>query len=166
MEHRIVELGSFKLVGFKKETTNAKRKGYKDCPAFWNEILASGKQEALLPLINCQPYGLISASFYNTDASDPKKFDYVIGVATTNDTPEGLVSMEVPALTWAVFPCTRETSEKTQYAVVAKWAPKSKEYKLLNSGYITGKMTSSGPDMEVYGAGDEVEVWVPVKRKL
>lgn len=165
MEHRIVELESFKLVGYKIASTNHKRQGMKDCPAFWNEIVASDKQAALLPLINHEPFGLIGASFYNVDERDPKKFDYYIGVATTDETPEGLEEVVVPATIWAVFPTTREKSGKTQFNIVAKWAPKSKEYKLLNSGYLTGKMTSGGPDMEVYGQGKDVEIWVPVRGK-
>lgn len=165
MEHRIVELESFKLVGFKKESTNDQQQGMKDSPAFWNEILSSGKQESLLPLINHEPFGLIGASFYNVDEQDAKRFDYYIAVATTSDTPAGLAEVEVPANTWAVFPCTRKTSGKTQFAIVTKWAPESKEYKLLNDGYATGEMISGGPDLEVYGQGDEVEIWVPVRRK-
>lgn len=165
MEHRIVELESFKLVGFKKESTNDNRQGMKDCPAFWNEILSSGKQEALLPLINHEPFGLIGASFYNIDEQDAKRFDYYIAAATTSDTSAELAEVEVPANTWAVFPCTRKTSGKTQFEIVTKWAPESTEYVLLNDGYATGEMTSAGPDLEVYGQGDEIEIWVPVRRK-
>lgn len=165
MEHRIVELENFKLVGFKKESTNENRQGMKDCPAFWNEILSSNKQNDLLPMINHEPFGLIGASFYNTEKADAKKFDYYIAVATTNDTPEDLVEVEVPANTWAVFPCTRETSGKTQFAIVTKWAPESEEYELLNDGYATGDMISGGPDLEVYGQGDDIEIWVPVRKR-
>ncbi|MGM0167030.1 hypothetical protein IGI39_002010 [Enterococcus sp. AZ135] len=165
MEHRIVELESFKLVGFKQVSTNANRQGMKDCPAFWNAIVSTGKQEKLLPLINHEPFGLIGASFYNVDETDAQKFDYYIAVATTNETPEGVSEVEVPANTWAVFPCTRETSGKTQFAIVSNWAPQSKEYELLNDGYMTEEMTSGGPDLEVYGQGEEIEVWVPVRRK-
>lgn len=165
MEHRIVELESFKLVGFKKKSSNEKRQGMKDCPAFWNEIVSSGKQEALLPLINHEPFGLIGASFYNVDKEDAKIFDYYIAVATISETPDDLAEVEVPANTWAVFPTTRKASGKTQFAIVTKWAPQSSEYELLNNGYATGEMTSSGPDIEVYGQGEEVEIWVPVRKK-
>ncbi|MBO0455045.1 GyrI-like domain-containing protein [Candidatus Enterococcus murrayae] len=165
MEHRIVELASFKLVGFKKESTNANRQGMKDCPAFWNEIVSAGKQESLLPMINHEPFGLIGASFYNVDDTDAQKFDYYIAVATTNDTPADLYEVEVPANMWAVFPCTRKTSGKTQFAIVSKWAPQSTEYELLNEGYMTGEMISGGPDLEVYGRGDDIEIWVPVRKK-
>lgn len=165
MEHRIVELEAFKLVGYKKESTNQNQQGMKDCPAFWNELFSSGKQEALLPLINREPFGLIGASFYNVDAQDAKRFDYYIGVATTVETPEKLEEMEVPANTWAVFPTTREASGQTQFNIVAKWGPQSEEYELLNTGYMTGDMTSAGPDLEVYGQGNAIEIWVPVRKK-
>ncbi|MEO1768520.1 GyrI-like domain-containing protein [Candidatus Enterococcus ferrettii] len=165
MEHRIVELDAFKIVGYKKESTNENQQGMQDCPAHWGEILSTGKQEALLPLINREPFGLIGASFYNIDSNDAKRFDYYISVATTEETPDGLEEIEVPANTWAVFPTTKEASGQTQVEIVSKWGPQSEEYELLNTGYMTGEMASGGPDMEVYGSGNDIEIWVPVKKK-
>lgn len=165
MEHRIVELDAFKVVGYKKESTNENQQGMQDCPALWGEVLSASKQEALLPLINREPFGLIGASFYNVDATDAKRFDYYICAATTSETPEGLSEMEVPANTWAVFPTTKEASGQTQFDIVTKWGPQSTDYELLNNGYMTGEMVSGGPDMEVYGQGDDIEIWVPVKKK-
>ena len=165
MDYRIVELDNFKLAGFKKASTNEKQQGMKDCPALWNEVMSSGKHELLLPLINHEPYGLIGASFYNVDTTDAKKFDYYIAVATTSQIPEELTEVEVPANSWAVFPCTRKTSGKTQFAIVTQWAAQTNDYELLNTGYATGEMVSAGPDLEVYGQGDEVEIWVPVRKK-
>ncbi|EOH94705.1 GyrI-like domain-containing protein [Enterococcus pallens] len=165
MDYRIVELDGFKVVGYKKESTNEKQQGMQDCPAFWGEILSTRKQEALLPLINRQPFGLIGASFYNVDPDDGKRFDYYISAATTLETPAGLEEREVPANTWAVFPTTKEASGQTQFEIVSAWGPQSKDYELLNTGYLTGEMASGGPDMEVYGRGDDIEIWVPVKKK-
>lgn len=88
-------------------------KGMRDCPNFWKQILKEGMQESLLPLIDRPPFGLIVASFYNVNEGDPKKFDYYIGVATNQPTPDGLVEIIVPARTWAVFPCTRKNKKKT-----------------------------------------------------
>ena len=165
MEFRIEELAEFKIVGYKIHSTNAFMKGMKDCPAFWKEILKAGKQEMLLPMMNQQPLGLMGVSVYNVDCNDSKKFDYYIAVSTNEETPEGLEEYTIPAMTWAVFTCTRKTSGKTQMAIVNKWAPRQTEYELLNSGYKSGKMISSAPDIEVYGMGADVEIWVPVKRK-
>lgn len=165
MEHRIVELGSFKLVGLKMTSTNDNQQGMKDCEAFWNQFISGNKQETVAPLINREPFGVIGASFYNIDPADSKKFDYYIAAATTADTPEGLEEVEVPANTWAVFPCTGKTAATTQVDIVSKWGPESEEYELLNTGYMTGEMSSGGPDLEVYTQGEDMEIWVPVKRK-
>ncbi|MGC6767265.1 GyrI-like domain-containing protein [Enterococcus sp. LJL128] len=164
MEYRIEELGEFKLAGYVKHTTNALMKGMRDCPSFWKKIMKEGKNEQLLPLINQAPFGLIGASVYNVDSKNSKRFDYYIAAATTHETPEDMNDYIVPAATWAVFPCTRKTSGKTQMNIVKKWAPNS-GYDLLNTGYASGKMTSVAPDMEVYSAGEEVEIWVPVRKK-
>lgn len=73
--------------------------------------------------------------------------------------------VEVPANTWAVFPCTGKTAGTTQIEIVTKWGPESEEFELLNTGYMTGEMSSGGPDLEVYTQGENMEIWVPVKRK-
>lgn len=165
MEFRIEKLEAFKIVGYKIRSTNALMKGMRDCPAFWKRITKANKQDALLPLMNEQPLGLIGASVYNIDSSDTKKFDYYIAVSTSQDTPNDLEEHIVPAMSWAVFPCTRKTNGKTQMSIVTKWAPQQTDYELLNSGYKSGKMKSSAPDLEVYGQGDDVEIWVPIKQK-
>lgn len=164
MDYRIEKLETFKIAGFAIHSTNAWLKGMRDCPAFWKKIIKEEKNEQLVPLINRKPFGLLGASVYNVDSTDPKKFDYYIAAATTQETPAGMSDYTVPAMTWAVFPCTRKTSGKTQMAIVKNWAPTS-DYILLNTGYASGKMTSAAPDLEVYGTGDDVEIWVPVKEK-
>ncbi|MBM6800296.1 AraC family transcriptional regulator, partial [Coprobacillus cateniformis] len=70
----------------------------------------------------------------------------------------------VPAMTWAVFPCTIETIGKTEVQAITKWLPKSR-YKPLNSGYITGRMKSGAPDIQYYGQDGIVEIWIGVTEK-
>lgn len=164
MEYRIEELEEFKIVGYKTRSTNAFMKGMRDCPAFWKKTIKENKNERLLPLITQQPLNLIGASVYNVDENDSKKFDYYIAVSTNLETPTDLEEHIVPAMTWAVLPCTRKTNGKTQMNIVNKWAPTA-EYELLNTGYKSGKMSSVAPDLEVYGMSDDVEIWVPVRKK-
>ncbi|HIU76101.1 MAG TPA: AraC family transcriptional regulator [Candidatus Pelethocola excrementipullorum] len=164
MVFRIEEMAAFKIAGFRTHSTNALRKGMRDCPAFWKKISKEGKSEELVPMIMKKPFGLIGASVYNVDESDSKKFDYYIAAATDMETPDHMEEYIVPAMTWAVFPCTRKTSGRTQMDIVKKWAPQS-DYILLNTGYASGKMVSAAPDLEVYGRDDDVEIWVPVKKK-
>ncbi|WP_321385395.1 GyrI-like domain-containing protein [uncultured Enterococcus sp.] len=165
MKYRIEKLEAFTITGYAIHSTNAWMKGMRDCPAFWKKIIKEGKNEQLVPLIDKKPFGLIGASVYNVDSTDPKKFDYYIAAATTQEAPQEMDTYTVPKMTWAVFPCTRKTSGKTQMAIVKKWAPTS-NYTLLNTGYASGRMISAAPDLEVYGHGDDVEIWVPVKEKI
>lgn len=165
MEYRIEKMESFKIVGAKIETTNQKKAGYREIPLFWQRISADQKQiEELLSLMDCAPFGLIGANMYNTDANDSRKFDYCIGCASTKETPEHLSEYVIPALTWAVFPCKKEEIGKVQAQIVTKWQKKS-GYKVLNTGYMTGRMKSAGPDLEVYDKDGNVEIWVVVEKR-
>ncbi len=164
MEYRIEKLAAFKIIGYKMHSTNAWMKGMRDCPAFWKKIIKEKKNDVLVPLINRQPLGLIGASVYNVDSNDSRKFDYYIAVSSDAKTSSGLEEYWIPAMTWAVFSCTKKTRGKTQMDIVNKWAPKA-EYELLNTGYRTGKMNSAAPDLEVYGRETDVEIWVPVRKK-
>ena len=164
MEFRIETLEEFKIIGYAIDTTNAFMKGMRDCPKFWKEIVKEGKTKNLLPYMTKKPLGIIGASVYNIDRFDQKKFKYFIAVATDNETPNTMDEHVIPAMMWAVFPCTRKTLGKTQMNIVKKWAPKS-DYILLNTGYFSGNMVSAAPDLEVYAQGDDAEIWVPVKMK-
>ena len=164
MEFRIEELGEFKMVGYVMSTTNACMKGMEDGPAFWQQMIQEGKVGQLAQLISRPPFGIIGASVYNVDEQDSRKFDYYIAAATDQPTPEGLIEYTVPAVTWAVFSCSMENLGTTQADIVTKWAPAS-AYEILNQGYETGEMISAAPDLEVYGQGTDVEIWVPVKAR-
>lgn len=164
MEFRMEELKEFKIAGYKVSSTNENMQGMKDCPAFWGKIIGEGKHIEVANLIDRMPFGLLGLSVYNTDKEDPQKFDYYIAAATTKETPKDMCEYTVPACTWAVFPTTRENSGKTQFDIVTKWAPQS-DYELINSGYETGNIVSGAPDIEVHSQGDEVEIWVAVRKK-
>lgn len=63
----------------------------------------------------------------------------MIAVSSDCDASAGLAEYTMPALTWAVFPCTLETIGKTEAMAISKWLPRL-GYKPLNKGYITGRM--------------------------
>ena len=91
------------------------------------------KHTTLLPLSNQEPYGLFGMNIYNTDASDARKFDYMIAVSSDAMIDQTSTMYEVPAMTWAIFPCTIDTIGKTEAQAITKWLPKYK-YKPLNKG--------------------------------
>lgn len=160
---RIEKRDSFRVVGYSIQTTNKGKEGTKRIPAQWTTFQEKGQQAALMPLMNQEPFGLFGISVYNTDPADPRKFDHYIAVSSDQEV-EGLAAYTVPAATWAVFPCTVDTIGKTEAQAITKWLPKS-GYKPLNSGYLTGRMKAEAPDIEYYGEGDLVEVWVAVREK-
>lgn len=160
---RIEQKEGFRIVGYAIHTTNQKQAGRKDIPAFWNNFHKLQQANELYPHMNQEPYGIFGISVYNVE-DDARKFIYYIGVSSNDKDIQGLESYEVPAMTWAVFPCTIDTVGKTEVQAITKWLPKSK-YRPLNTGYLLGKMKSNAPDIQCYGENDSVEVWVAVKEK-
>lgn len=158
---KIVHKDSFQIIGYKIETTNQKKAGTREIPSFWERFSQQNLSAQLIPLMNQESAGLLGINVYNVDASDSRRFDYYIGIATTLDAQEAMVSYTVPAAIWAVFPCTMETMAKTEVMAITKWLPKF-NYKPLNKGYITGRMKSGAPDIEVYRENGELEVWIAV----
>lgn len=162
---RIEERESFRLVGCRIRTTNRKREGRKAIPALWARFKAEGLEPPLLALADREPRGLFGVNIYNTDEADSRIFDYLIAVSGgCGALPDGFAEYTVPAMTWAVFPCTLETVGKTEAMAISKWLPRS-NYRPLNKGYITGRMKSGAPDIEYYEKDGLVEVWIAVKEK-
>lgn len=161
---RIEKRDSFRIIGYLLHTTNQRGEGRKAIPQHWSRIMNGGLDKPLLEAGNQEPYGLLGINVYNTDSADSRKFEYIIGVPSDMDVYDELTEYTVPSMTWAVFPCTRETIGKTEAQAISKWLPKSK-YRPLNKGYITGRMKSGAPDIEYYGKDDLVEVWIAVKEK-
>ncbi|MDO4272172.1 MAG: effector binding domain-containing protein [Eubacteriales bacterium] len=161
---RIEKRDSFRVVGYLIKTTNQKGEGRKTIPLHWSEIKKQGLEKSLIELSNQESHGLLGINIYNTDQTDSRKFEYIIGVPSDSDIYDGVSEYTVPARTWAVFPCTQETIGKTEAQAITKWLPKSK-YKPLNKGYITGRMKSGAPDIEFYGQDGQAEVWIAVKDK-
>lgn len=161
---RIEKKDRFRVVGYLIQTTNQRGEGRKAIPLHWSEFKTKNLEKPLLALSDQEPQGLFGVNIYNTDEADSRKFEYMIAAASDCGVPDGMAEYTVPAMTWAVFPCTLETIGKTEAMAISKWLPKS-NYRPLNKGYITGRMKSEAPDMEHYGKDGLVEVWIAVKEK-
>lgn len=161
---RIEQRESFRVVGYLLQTTNQRGEGRKAIPAHWARVQAQGLERPLLALADQEPQGLLGVSIYNTDEADSRKFEYLIAVSSNRDTPADLAEYTVPAMTWAVFPCTLETIGKTEAMAISKWLPRA-GYQPLNKGYITGRMNAGAPDLEHYGKDGLAEVWIAVHDK-
>ena len=155
---------SFRVVGYLMKTTNQKGQGRKEIPLHWSNFRKDNLETRMLALAEQKADGLFGINLYNTDLADSRKFEYMIAVPSDEEAPEELTEYTVPAMAWAVFPCTRETIGKTEGQAITKWLPKSK-YRPLNKGYITGRMKSKVPDIEYYGKDGYAEVWIAVREK-
>jgi AraC family transcriptional regulator len=88
------------------------------------------------------------------------EFDYMAGlqVSSADDLPTGMVALEVPAQTYAVFPCTLPGLREVYQEFYGIWLPRS--------AYVR----APGPELEVYGETfdprdpDSIfDVYVPVR---
>lgn len=161
---RIESRDSFRVVGYSLQTTNKKGEGRKSIPSFWSRFKTESLDKKLLPMASGNPQGVFGINIYNTDKADARKFEYLIAVPSDCDVQGDFAEYTVPAMTWAVFPCTLDTIGKTEAQAITKWLPRSK-YRPLNKGYLTGRMKSGAPDIEFYGKDGDVEVWIGVVEK-
>lgn len=157
MEYRIVEKEAFRVVGFQTKEPMTMEDCFEKVPLFWKQT--SGDIPRLLPLMDgTEPMGVLGVSAYDGD----RFTGYFIAVATKREAPKEMDEYQVPACTWAVFPCVGPVDtavQALQKRVISEWLP--------SSGYEYAQ----APDIEVYFPGDQSapnyrsEVWLPVVKK-
>lgn len=162
MNYKLEEKEAFRIVGYKLSTTMEQEACYREIPAFWNEIAASGKIAGLAPMIEHAPFGMLGVSACSDPLTDTSAFDYYIAVSSGKPAETGMEEFLVPAATWAVFECIGpmpHSIQEMQKRIVTEWLP--------SSGYEYGH----APDIEVYCDADgskqdaRSEIWVPVVKK-
>lgn len=152
MNYRIEHKDAFRIVGIKLQTTMENGESYQSVPAFWGKLMQDGGPNDILALMNKEPMGLLGVCDYDPDFNS-STFDYYIACSTDKPVAEGMSEFEIPACTWAVFPCENggtDAIQKLQQRTVMEWLP--------TSGFEFAK----APDIEVYGANGEIDIWLPV----
>jgi len=97
-------------------------------------------------------------------------FEYLIADPCEADAPapDGLVKREIPALTWAIFPCRGPMPHALQDVntrIYTEWLPALKEYEFA-AGYCVEYYDN--PMNYPMGTGDEnyyCEIWIPIRQK-
>ncbi|SCW51909.1 GyrI-like small molecule binding domain-containing protein [Paenibacillus tianmuensis] len=104
MNYRLEEKEAFRIVGFKKRVPIIFHGVNPAIAEMW-ESLDGATIDAFKALSNVEPRGLLSASvnFSEGRMEEKGELDHYIGTATTEDCPDHLTKLEVPASTWAVF---------------------------------------------------------------
>lgn len=154
LDYRMMETDTFRIIGKKIHTTMESGQSYQDIPAFWQTLQTSQAIPPLLASMNQVPFGLLGVSDYNPDLSE-STFDYYIGVSSDLPLPPNCEELTIEKTTWACFkrpmgdPLELQNFQKN---IIFDWLPTS------------GFEFAVGPDLEVYGQDNEVEVWLPVSR--
>ena len=130
MEPKIISRSAFRVVGMKYRGKNENQ----EILQLWREYGARWKE--IKNIVNPEvAYGVM----LNYDEATGE-FDYIatMEVHQISEIPEGMVSIEIPEQTYAVFPCTLATLREAYDAAIKEWLPNSK-YK-----------HSGGPEFELY----------------
>ncbi|WP_338787504.1 AraC family transcriptional regulator [Metabacillus sp. FJAT-53654] len=163
MNYRIEEKDAFHIVGIKKRVPIIFHGVNPEIAAMWgnlnNEII-----NRLKNLSNVDPLGLLQASsnFSEGRMEEKGELDHYIGVATTNECPDDLTHLEVPALTWAVFESVGpfpETLQDIWGRIYSEWFPS------------TNYQQTEGPEIlwnehkDVSSPTFKSEIWIPILKK-
>lgn len=158
MDYKIEKKEAFSVLGRSKIFPY---EGAKDqVPAFWNEHFAAGYGSTV-----CGTYGICIDEDMGMD-----RFEYLIAdpYNPANEIPDGFVVKNIPALTWAVFPCKGPMPGALQDAntkIYTEWLPAIGNYKFA-AGYCVELYDN--PMDYPKGTQDEnyyCEIWIPVKPK-
>lgn len=162
MNYRIVEKGSFKLVGFKKRVAIV-FEGVNPEIAKMTELLTPKVINELKALSNIEPKGIISASanFSAGRMEEKGELDHYIGVTTSSDETGEFDVLEIEASTWVVFESVGpfpETLQNVWGRIYSEWFPSS-GYEVAPGPEI---LWNESPDTEK--PKYRSEIWIPVKK--
>jgi AraC family transcriptional regulator len=156
MDYKIVNRNAFPIIGKAIQISCKDGGGMREIPEFWSKCQADGTIERLASLFPRKNLLGIKMDFDD----DKEEFTYVIAVEGTIENMENdLVSRDIPATTWSVFPSVGALPKAIQdvwLRIYQEWFP------------VTGYQHAESSEMEVYPLGDTTadnyrcEVWIPV----
>jgi len=158
MNYKIVDKGSFTVIGKQTKITMVDGENFTQVPKFWDDCMNDGsykwissKAGKLGVLGVCKDFGQYKEGF-----------NYMIAVEKIKELlPKGYISEVIPAATWAVFEATGQLPEALQditRRIFSEWMP------------ATGYQHACAPELEVYPEGDmfspdyRCEVWIPIRK--
>lgn len=169
MNYRIEEKGAFKVFGVEEIIDTIDGNNYKRIPQFWDECSSNGTFEKLssVKVKNSIPGLCCSNAIMCYRTVSHNSIPYMIGVIDFEGdaaVPSDLMTVNVDALTWAIFRTENHSQSETTEKIQALWKRIYPEW-FPTSGYEHAE----GPEMELYyGVDDNTsysEVWIPVVKK-
>ncbi len=158
MNYRIEDKGQFRLVGYKERIGMDNGENFRRVPAFWSEIMQSGKMKKIMEYCDNEKLGCLGVCANE----GTNEFDYYIATGSGKEIPAEMSELIVPAATYVIFGCVGKLPESQQEVwkrIFTEWFP--------TSNYEIG----DGPQVEWYSDGDSSsddyisEIWIPVSRK-
>ena len=157
MEYRIEEKAAFKVMGisrvFSYESANT------DIPKYWDEVYIGAAEKLVMGM-----YGIC----FDAEMSG-NQFRYMIAddLQEESAAERNLEEYEIPAHTWAVFPCRGPMPfalQEVNRRIFSEWLPASR-YE-LSEGYNIEYYSNATDYKEGTNDPDYYsEVWIPVKEK-
>ncbi len=164
MDYRMEKKDAFRLICKKKQVTKPQGDtATADISAFWNECGKNGTIDAICKYGRFDSLHGVLGVCFSSDMTNAS-FPYGIG-AEYNGAPmgdEGLELVDIPAYTYAVFPCKGKMPEafKTTYQrIVTEFFPQG------NYEYGKGVELEVYPSAEVNDPDYACEIWIAVKEK-
>lgn len=156
MEPTITSKEAFTVIGVELKTTTDDGKNLVEIPRFWERVIRKG-------LIDNIPDRKSERTLLGIcmDFESNGRFSYIIGaeVASTENTPDGMVSRTIPTATYAVFTARGKMPNSIQNTfkyIYQDWLPKS-EHQRANS-----------PEFELYDErcndsdDSEVDIYIAI----
>lgn len=164
MDYRIEKKGALKVVCKKKKVTKPQGEtATADISAFWDQCRKDGTIEKICKYGRFDQLNGVLGICFSEELAD-SGFPYGIG-AEYNGLPmegEGLELVEIPAHTYAVFPCRGkmpDAFQKTYQQICTEFFPQS------NYEYGSGVELEVYPSAEVHDPSYTCQIWIAVNEK-
>ncbi|MEC0110012.1 AraC family transcriptional regulator [Paenibacillus taichungensis] len=163
MNYRIEDKEAFRIVGISKRVSIVFNGVNPDIAAMYQRLTPE-LIETIKGLSNVQPLGIISASAHFSEERMEEKgeLDHYIGAATTQEAPEGLSQLEVPASMWAVFTSIGPfpgTLQDVWGRIYSEWFPSS-DYELSEGPEILWNEHKDTTSLQYRS-----EIWIPIQKR-
>ncbi len=162
MEYRIEKRPAYRLTGFSLRQTTADGSNFINIPKFWDDAMADGRCDRLWQIASASPLGVVGVCYdHDMKTGD---FSYAIAIETPADRsvlPEGMVDIEVPESTWAMFVSRGPMVPNYQNMIkriYSEWFPSSGRE---HAGTAEIEFYNTHPDPTA--ADYWCEYWVPLK---
>ena len=163
MDYRIEKREAFQVIAKRASYEGGGEIASKNIHNTWETCIKDGTIQTLAGYVNPKNVfggAIVGISFADCNAGD---FDYAIAAAYTGGSvAEGLTIEEIPANTWAIFPCTGKMPE----AFTELWK------KIYTEFFPASKYQPAGgfcievyPSDEVYRNDFHCEIWFSVEEK-